>query len=49
MQAKQAINWGYSLGLPEALELEKNMCAVCFATPERAKSMQDFLEKRKKE
>ena len=49
MQAKAAINGGYTLGMHEALELERNMCAVCFGTEERAKGMADFLEKRKKE
>jgi enoyl-CoA hydratase len=48
-QAKQAINWGYALSLPEALELEKNMCAVSFGTSERAQRMQAFVDKNKKE
>lgn len=47
MQAKNAINRGYNLSLPEALELEKNMCAVCFATPERAEAMAFFMTKNK--
>jgi len=48
VQAKNAINMGYHLGLREALEMERNMCAVCFATKERAEGMQDFLDKREK-
>lgn len=46
MQAKQAINAGYSMGMAEALELERNMCAVCFATTERLEGMNAFLAKR---
>lgn len=49
MQAKAAINSGYTLGMHEALELERNMCAVCFGTEERIKGMSDFLEKRNRE
>lgn len=49
IQAKAAINAGITLGMHEALELERNMCTVCFSTEERAKGMADFLEKRKKE
>lgn len=45
-QAKSAINHGYSLAMGEALELEKNLCAVCFATPERQESMQAFMTKK---
>jgi enoyl-CoA hydratase len=45
VQAKYAINTGYHLGLKEALELEKNMCAVCFATDERAQKMKQFTER----
>lgn len=47
-QAKRAIDYGYNLGMTEALELEKNMCAVCFATEERVKGMAAFLEKKNK-
>jgi len=46
IQAKNAINTGYHLGLKEALELERNMCAVCFATTERVEGMEKFLEKK---
>lgn len=45
IQAKSAINAGYHLGITEALELEKNMCAVCFATEERANKMLEFTER----
>ncbi|MCB1111348.1 MAG: enoyl-CoA hydratase/isomerase family protein [Chlamydiia bacterium] len=48
VQAKNAINYGYHLGMREALELERNICAVCFATDERAKEMDDFVNKRGK-
>lgn len=47
-QAKKAINLGYSLDLPAALELEKNLCSVCFSTPERGEGMRAFLEKKRK-
>jgi enoyl-CoA hydratase len=46
MQAKQAINLGYSLGMTEGLALERNLCAVCFATPERQQGMEAFLQKK---
>lgn len=49
LQAKAAINAGYTLGIHEALELERNMCAVSFGTEGRIKGMTDFLEKRKRE
>ncbi len=45
-QAKLAINVGYGLSMPDALELERNMCAVCFATPERAEAMASFINKK---
>lgn len=48
-QAKAAVNAGLALGIHEALELERNMCAVCFSTEDRLKGMTEFLEKRKKE
>lgn len=47
-QAKKAINVGYSLNIDDALELEKNMCAVCFSTPERQEAMQAFVDKKGK-
>ena len=46
IQAKKAIDMGYSMGMAEALELEKNMCAVCFATQERQEGMSAFLSRR---
>ena len=46
-QAKSAINHGYNLGMDDALVLEKNMCAVAFAHPDRLEGMSAFLEKRK--
>lgn len=48
LQAKRAIDAGIHLSMTEALELERNMCAVCFATEERASAMSAFLEKRTK-
>jgi enoyl-CoA hydratase len=48
-QAKRAIDAGYNLPLIEAIELERNMCAVCFTTEECAKGMAAFLEKHNKE
>lgn len=45
--AKAAINNGINMTLSESLELEKHMCAVCFGTPERAKKMQAFVNKKK--
>lgn len=45
-QAKHAINEGISMGINEALEFEKNLCAVCFATQERVDGMQAFLSKK---
>jgi enoyl-CoA hydratase len=48
-QAKAAVNAGVFLGIHEGLALERNLCAVCFGSEERAKGMYDFLEKRKNE
>lgn len=47
-QAKKAINAGYQLSMVEALELERNMCAVCFATEECRSGMNAFLKKHNK-
>ncbi len=47
LQGKRAIQYGYNLSLEEALQLEKNMCCVAFATPDRLEGMQAFTEKRK--
>jgi enoyl-CoA hydratase len=46
MQAKRAIAAASEMPLPEALELERNMCALCFTTEEHAQEMASFLEKR---
>lgn len=48
-QAKRAIDAGYHLSMAEALELERNMCAVCFATEECAAGMTAFLERHQKD
>lgn len=48
IQAKRAIDAGYNLSMTEALELERNMCAVCFATEECATGMTAFLERHQK-
>jgi enoyl-CoA hydratase len=45
-QAKLAINVGSDMSLPDALELERNMCAVCFATSERTEAMAAFINKK---
>jgi enoyl-CoA hydratase len=47
-QGKNAINFGYQLGIHEALEVERNMFVVCFASKEREEAMNSFLEKHKK-
>ena len=47
-QAKRAIDIGYHLSMVEALELEKNMCAICFATEECKQGMAAFLKKHNK-
>lgn len=49
MQAKRAIDAGFNLSMSEALELERNMCAVCFATEECAAGMTAFLERHQKD
>ncbi|MBB65646.1 MAG: 3-hydroxybutyryl-CoA dehydrogenase [Waddliaceae bacterium] len=46
LQAKNAINYGQDIGITEACELEKNMCAVAFATADRKEGMTAFVEKR---
>lgn len=48
LQAKRAIDGGIEISLSEALELERNMCAVCFATPERVSGMDAFIKKHHK-
>lgn len=46
-QAKRAINGSIHMGLKEAFEHERNMCALCFASPERAQAMAIFLDRAK--
>ncbi len=46
MQAKTVINHGSSVGLEAALNLEKQACAVTFATHDRYEGMNAFIEKR---
>jgi enoyl-CoA hydratase len=48
-QAKHAINQGYHQPLSQALELERNMCAVCFPTAERIKATGSFLNPARRE
>lgn len=48
LQAKRAIDAGFHLSMAEALELERNMCTVCFATDERVTAMTAFIEKHTK-
>ena len=45
-QAKRAINHGESLSLRDALELEKQCCAVTFGSDNQKEGMRAFLEKR---
>jgi enoyl-CoA hydratase len=47
-QGKSAINFGFHIGIHEALEIERNMFTVCFATKEREQAMSAFLEKSRK-
>lgn len=46
-QAKRAMNHGYDLPLPAALELEKQTFAALFGTQDQREGMEAFLEKRK--
>lgn len=46
MQAKSVIVHGADMSLVDGLALERNACAVCFATPDREEGMQAFVEKR---
>lgn len=48
LQSKRAIDAGYHMSMAEALELERNMCAVCFATEECSAGMTAFLERHNK-
>ena len=45
-QAKRSINNGSALSIRDALELEKQCCAVCFASVDRLEGMTAFIEKR---
>lgn len=47
--AKDAINLGYDLALPAALELENRLFAICTGTEDKAEGVAAFLEKRKPE
>lgn len=45
-QAKSVIDSGFDTSINEGLVLERNACAVCFATPDREEGMAAFVEKR---
>jgi enoyl-CoA hydratase len=45
-QAKRSINKGSEISISEALELEKQICAICFAAEDRKEGMKAFIEKR---
>nr|WP_080667939.1 enoyl-CoA hydratase-related protein [Fusobacterium nucleatum] len=45
--SKVAINTGINLDLHNALELEKDLAALCFGTKDKTEGMYAFLEKRK--
>lgn len=47
-QAKHAVRSAGSLPIKEGLDLEKNLCALCFARPERTHAMAGFVSKPKK-
>lgn len=47
--AKQVIEVGYDMNLPDALTLEANSFAVLFSTHDRTEGLTAFLEKRKPE
>ena len=46
-QVKNVINHGIHNSLSDALQLERNACAVCFASEDRLEGMTAFTEKRK--
>lgn len=45
--AKLSINKGADMDLMNALEVEKDLVGLCFATEDKQVGMQAFLEKRK--
>jgi len=47
LESKRAINMGTQMALYEAMELEKQACTVSFATDDRRKGMEAFIQKRK--
>lgn len=47
LQAKRVIHHGDRLSLTEALAMERDACALCFASPDQCEGMTAFLEKRK--
>lgn len=46
-KAKRAVECGVEMGMDEALELEKNLCALCFSHADQKEGMTAFVEKRK--
>jgi len=47
LQAKRVIHHGDRLSMTEALAMERDACALCFASPDQCEGMTAFLEKRK--
>jgi len=47
VQAKRVIHHGDRISMAEALALERDACALCFASPDQCEGMTAFLEKRK--
>ena len=47
LQARNAVHYGYNISLKEALQLEKNMCAVAFATHDREEGMKALSDREK--
>ncbi|MCF8054129.1 MAG: enoyl-CoA hydratase/isomerase family protein [Deltaproteobacteria bacterium] len=45
--AKHSINYGYDIGLDNAIRLEVKSCAQCFSTDDQKEGMKAFLEKRR--
>jgi len=44
---KTAVNSGANMSLPDALDLEAQCFALCFATEDQKEGMKAFMEKRK--